>query len=607
MNEKISSQTALKNVFDERRRFVVIGLTGQTGSGCTTAAKLLAGSFEEMSAPRPLDGTFPNDEERKYRILYNYLDKNWHYFYHIQLRDLITTFILEDGLDHFLQFSSKALSVNFDRLFNDIEEGYGDQFELLERERKIIRKSVEDVGDSALSDDSLLEFYFKKVPDFTNLTKEFLDGFLAGAYTTVYQKIANNIRRSGHPYIERFLPENIYRLSQRANKLIKILRRQSLKDERRVLVCLDAIRNPFEASFFKDRYSAFYLMAISSHNNDRRARLRRNHGLSDLQIDAIDLRESPEKVKGEDYFVSQDIPRCIQMADIHIFNAEDKVGLKELKRQLVKYIALIMHPGLVTPSQSERCMQYAFDSKLNSGCISRQVGAVVTDANFSVKAMGWNDVAQGLTPCSLRSANDLLDSEDEKAYSEYENNNEKFRNTLQRAYTSTFEKVKSQGRPCSFCFKDVQNALDGEKNQVHTRALHAEENAFLQISKYGGQALEGGNLFTTASPCELCSKKAYQLGIRKIFYVDPYPGIAKDQILRAGSKKPELILFTGAVGRAYQQLFDPIMPYKEEIEIFGGVDIPNIKSEMRDKIKNLEYENDKLKKRIQSYESGSQT
>ena len=28
----------------------------------------------------------------------------------------------------------------------------------------------------------------------------------------------------------------------------------------------------------------------------------------------------------------------------------------------------------------------------------------------------------------------------------------------------------------------------------------------LQIAKYGGAKIQGGKLFTTASPCELCSK-----------------------------------------------------------------------------------------------------
>ncbi len=88
----------------------------------------------------------------------------------------------------------------------------------------------------------------------------------------------------------------------------------------------------------------------------------------------------------------------------------------------------------------------------------------------------------------------------------------------------------------------------------------------MQIAKYGGQGVKGGKLFTTASPCELCSKKAYQLGIKEIFYIDPYPGIALDHILNFGVEKPELILFSGAIGRAYNQLYEPILSYKDELK-----------------------------------------
>lgn len=100
---------------------------------------------------------------------------------------------------------------------------------------------------------------------------------------------------------------------------------------------------------------------------------------------------------------------------------------------------------------------------------------------------------------------------------------------------------------------------------MHTRSLHAEENAFLQISKCGGAGIDGGFLFTTASPCELCSKKAYQLGIKRIYYIDPYPGIAIDHILNGGSNNPELILFSGAIGRAFHRLYMPITAYKDEL------------------------------------------
>ncbi len=51
-------------------------------------------------------------------------------------------------------------------------------------------------------------------------------------------------------------------------------------------------------------------------------------------------------------------------------------------------------------------MQLAFSAKLNSGCISRQVGAVVTDDNYSIKSVGWNSTPEGQTPCLLRNANE---------------------------------------------------------------------------------------------------------------------------------------------------------------------------------------------------------
>ena len=94
----------------------------------------------------------------------------------------------------------------------------------------------------------------------------------------------------------------------------------------------------------------------------------------------------------------------------------------------------------------------------------------------------------------------------------------------------------------------------------------------MQISKYGGISLNGGYLFTTASPCELCAKKAYQIGISEIYYIDPYPGIAMDNILNSGINRPKMKLFYGAIGRAYTQLYTPIIPYKDEIKMLIGVD-----------------------------------
>ena len=92
----------------------------------------------------------------------------------------------------------------------------------------------------------------------------------------------------------------------------------------------------------------------------------------------------------------------------------------------------------------------------------------------------------------------------------------------------------------------------------------------LQIAKNGGQGLKKGNLFTTASPCELCSKKAFQLGIMNIFYIDLYPGISESHILQGGTNEasnPSVYQFQGVIGRGYQKLYEPFMTIKDETRL----------------------------------------
>lgn len=134
-----------------------------------------------------------------------------------------------------------------------------------------------------------------------------------------------------------------------------------------------------------------------------------------------------------------------------------------------------------------------------------------------------------------------------------------------RTRVSNIDFSALNGRNCSYCFKDAYNAHKGEKNQVYTRSIHAEEMAFLQAAKISSAPVKGGFLFTTASPCELCSKKASHTGISKIYYIDQYPGISNEHIINCGENHPQMILFNGAIGRAYIQLYTQILPYKDEL------------------------------------------
>ena len=161
-------------------------------------------------------------------------------------------------------------------------------------------------------------------------------------------------------------------------------------------IVIDSLRNPYEILYFRERYASFYLISMNTKDEVRYENLKQK-GYTDDSLLSIDIQEA-EKKDVEKRFLEQDIDKCIELSDIHLayeyfFNKDivDELVLNEKKlliKQLITYIALIMHPGLVPPSPHERAMQIAYTAKLNSGCLSRQVGAVVTNTDFSIKSIG---------------------------------------------------------------------------------------------------------------------------------------------------------------------------------------------------------------------------
>jgi len=567
------NQETISTLFAERKKFVLIGLTGRTGSGCTTAANILesASTFPTVSSINIGNTPFyQGNDVLRYNILREYALKNFKKFYSIKVSDLISAYLLSTDAEEVANFISKSCTppVPMEKISEILKNG-----EFSRGNIKKYRQSFEKIIDHSTkftmtdSEKSKFNLILKMVRVFTAKFKIELNKINPDLYIYTYQAAGNSIRKIGKissNYQEmEFIPESIFHLPETINRIIKLIRK--INDH--VFIVIDAIRNPFEARFFKDRYSAFYLVSVNAPDDDRKSYLQDVHKFSVDKFDEIERRESGKTKISHADFISQNVKKCIEMADIHIFNPRNELGNNNvLKAQLAWYFSLMLHPGLVTPRTIERVMQVAYTAKSNSGCISRQVGAVITDRENSTKAIGWNDVAKGQVSCNLRSFEGLMNSFDEITYSKYERNSFEFRSAAQKRYTEISSIDKDSGRNHSYCFKDIKNEMDKKGNQVHTRALHAEENAFLQLTKHGGMGIQGGKLYTTASPCELCAKKAYQLGIEEIIYIDPYPGIAQDHILSIGSKQPQLIQFTGAVGKGFHQLYEPILPYKDELD-----------------------------------------
>lgn len=619
----------LSHIYNLRNNFTIIGLTGQIGSGCSEVAEQLSKGFNNIDFESPSEVgidyktlEIKHNSYRKYRIVYDFAKVNFKSYSRINYKDVLIIFLLQYSFNNFIDFlRSKELK-------NELEikvpiDDEGKEFDAIvpqasfeEEVKKIMKletqftslsKNYKSIKIQNIKNnnnwDKLYKFYFKSgFLQFCNNIHTILRENSRVKRNMLLQVISTNLRRSGNPYtFSDPTADNIFTIVELINYIIKSHRKSSKeRKEERSQIVIDDLRSPIEIMYFKQRYAAFYTMSVNRDDVVRQDVLYQKYKSPDSYDKAKLLFKQECKGSKNHEFYKANISECIQQADIHIsFLTKEEAIYKneELQRQnssnersnksaldytspyfnwnmqVLKFVSLIGQPGLITPSPEERCMQMAYTAKHNSGCISRHVGAAITDENYSIKAIGWNNTPSGQVPCVLRNTEDLLNNRNDiKSFTDYEKTNSAFFKALGDNFSKQIKDNRDnlKGRNVCFCFKDVKNSYSDGKNQVHTRSLHAEESAFLQITKYGGIGIENGKLFTTASPCELCSKKAYQLGIKVIYYIDPYPGISKNHILSSGSKPIEVRLFNGAIGNAYHWLYDPIMPYKNELTLLLG-------------------------------------
>lgn len=681
----ITSQVAVDKLYDSRKNFVVVGLTGLSGCGCSTLANYMEDekfflnrdvvrdpSGLHVSSVAHVNNTdlYHNSEEalnqtalseevfkRKYTICYNFLngnnnlkEKNYRPYTVIKYTRIIWLYVLlytkkEVNLEKRL-VCADDIAWKIDQILKDkFGPSRGDEKKGIFPDEEY-RKERGDYRDYNFIPELLqLEgFSWKELLDGLNEleTNPFIDNIdVKGNYTKLtsyffgqafrqFSSVLNNylaqkdfyylcflyhrlgyvIRSSGSPIepaksVYKHPAKDtvhLYKLVHLINCVIKGLRKQEeSNNSSQARVVIDSIRNSLEAFYLRERYSAFYLIAVHDDEHHDKHLIQK---ISDLfgerirdkensrrQIDLIFekvKRLNAEEVKNKDFeegfFYSPNVSQCISDAEIHIANTEgmkpESPSFYTMAEQWMKYAALILHPGLITPSSEERCMVVAYTAKFNSSCLSRQVGAVITNEYHSIRTIGWNEVPYGHIPCGLRDFRELLSKNPEAevpnykyVYSEYERGTSKYEKSKMTFLQSMDDDLhylnnvenNLKGLPFPYCFKSMHNRYEDEKNQVHTRSLHAEENAMLQMVKFGGEKLINGIIYVTASPCELCSKKLYQIGVRKIVYIDPYPGIARQNIIGNGYKRPALKLFQGAYGATYFKLYQPFISYKDEL------------------------------------------
>lgn len=668
-----AKRTYMDTIFTEDSKFCIIALTGKVRAGTSDICNLLTDPDFPDSATQPADTTnYDMSQVRENKIVYRYLHHNWRPFVHLSITDIIVSFILDakeeqlgsekfkigekrlilndilkDSIDSITieEIYSKVLKVGDCIQYKRIEEGdikSRRNFQIHEECQKLCEEihNVKNLLECWRDSKNRIEQKEAELKDFAfcfgylSVLRLKIRGILEkNNYTIIFQKYGNNIRAYGSAITEEKQEidiSKVFSLPERVNHFIKLLRFYDRLVEKNldisaekskknpVFVVINNFKNIFEAYYFKKRYSAFYLIAVSCDENERKARFedlnqyrraelqenlssgkrifkriqdieeslgnmsekqREKLGLNEAEQNFADeIRDSNNQLLLNAYkrniasFILQDVVTCVENADIFVTRNYKEANYKcdyLLIRQLARIVTLILHPGLLKPTKLERCMQIAMAAKLNSGCLSRQVGAVVTDSEYNILSIGWNDAPCGAESCIRRNLYDLFRKHDPDAYSQYELENEEFRQYLEEVSGKlNMRKGELKGLPLAFCFKDIFQDIIKQRDQIYTRALHGEERALVSCDSMRAQ---GGYLFTTSSPCELCAKKAKDAKISKIYYIEQYPGISLSHIIRSGSDKTWAAyeLFVGAVGSAYVKLYTPVIPYKDELAILN--------------------------------------
>ncbi|MGB2660985.1 MAG: cytidine/deoxycytidylate deaminase family protein [Candidatus Omnitrophota bacterium] len=145
------------------------------------------------------------------------------------------------------------------------------------------------------------------------------------------------------------------------------------------------------------------------------------------------------------------------------------------------------------PSWDEYFLNIAKLVATRSTCLRRNVGAVVVK-NKQVLATGYNGAPSGIIHC---------------------------------------EEVG--------CLREQLRVPSGERHEL-CRALHAEQNAFLQAARHG-ISLNGGTLYITTQPCSICAKMIINVGVKKVVIEGDYPDERAVNLLEEGGV--ELTLMKG--------------------------------------------------------------
>lgn len=285
-------------------------------------------------------------------------------------------------------------------------------------------------------------------------------------YHSLSDVLRNELKSKGIEITREKLIETGNRLRQEGGPSIladKVL--DKLDPEKNYIV--DSIRNPSEARSLKKRKD-FFLLNISAPQKVRfervKSRGRENDPTSFKEFVRIEKIEEESKDP-----TKQQLNQTIALADQEVANDASLKDLHERIRNVLRELG----KKNFRPGWDEYFLGIAKVAALRSNCIKRKVAAVIVK-DKRIIATGYNGTPRGIQNCN-------------------------------------------EGG-CPRC-----NAFGASGSKLEEcLCSHAEENAIVQ-SAYHGVNIKEATLYTTFSPCLMCTKMILNSGIKEVVFNAAYP------------------------------------------------------------------------------------
>jgi len=305
------------------------------------------------------------------------------------------------------------------------------------------------------------------------------------AFHSLSDEIREELARQGaEPTRERLIELGNRLRAEHGPAVLAERTKAKLRPDRNYVV--DSIRNPYEVRALR-AIGDFQLLYLDAPIEVRYERVRQRGGPR-TPASREQFIEQEQREMSSDNHANQQLRACFEVADATVHNDST---IEEFKLKIDSVVTRWLMSSK-RPGWDDYFMQIARMVALRSNCMKRKVAAVIVK-DKRIISTGYNGTPRGVKNCN------------------------------------------EGGCPRCNSFADSGTQLGD------CLCSHAEENAIVQAA-YHGISVAGATLYSTFSPCLICTKMIINAGIREVLYNLDYPlnDVARGLLQQADVKSRQL-------------------------------------------------------------------